>query len=109
MAASAPLLTKVSTTATGLQSTAARPTRFRFFVDDSCENVAEVLVHSWLKLLGLPAKVCHLAELLLAKSSYAGVPMRMQEELASISPIQIVEVGCLSCFAWLEMLSHLRL
>lgn len=68
-------------------------------MDDSCENVAEVLVHAWLKLLGLPAKVCHLAELLLAKPGCSAVPRRMQQEIASMAPIQIVEVGCLSASA----------
>lgn len=61
---SASLLTKISITGDGLQSTAVRPSRFRFYVDDNCRDVAEVLLHAWLKLQGLPAGVCHLAEAL---------------------------------------------
>lgn len=80
-------------TETGLQPTAVWPSRFKAYVDDSCENVAEVLVHSWLKLLGLPAKVCHLAELLMAKPQCGVVPQRMQQELATLTPTQILEVG----------------
>ena len=93
---SASLLTKVSITGNGLQSTAARRSRFSFYVDDNCHDVAEVLLHAWLKLLGLPSGACHLAEALLAKrASGRGLqlPHRIQQEVASMLPMQVAEVS----------------
>ena len=80
----------------GLQSTAVRPSRFRFYVDDNCRDVAEVLLHAWLKLQGLPAGVCHLAEALLAKrcpDKGLQLPHRIKQEVASMAPVQLAEVS----------------
>lgn len=92
----APLLTKVSITGNGLQSTAARSSRFRLYVDDNCHDVAEVLLHAWLKLLGLPSEACHLGEALLARRrSGQGLqlPQRIRQEVASMVPMQVAEVS----------------
>ena len=100
-----PAADQVSMAGNGLQLTAVRPSRFKFYADDNCCNVAEVLLHAWLKLLGLPSGACHLAEALLSKHcSGKGLqlPQRIQQELASLVPMQVAEVSSCqtkACFA----------
>ena len=65
-------------------------------MDDNCRDVAEVLLHAWLKLQGLPAGVCHLAEALLAKrcpDKGLQLPHRIKQEVASMAPMQLAEVS----------------
>lgn len=72
-----------------------RVAKYNFFVDDSCPNVAEVLLHAWLGLQGLPQHVCYLAEALVMGNGM--VSERIMSEAVSAPPLDIMQVGVMDC------------
>ena len=70
------------------------PADFVFYLDENCEHVTEVLVHSWLDLHECPIETCLLGELLVTPSQTgpASLPSRMQEEINDTKPVDILQV-----------------
>lgn len=73
------------------------PADFVFYLDENCEHVTEVLVHSWLDLHECPIETCLVGEVLVAQSQdgQASLPSRMQEEIEEAKPVDILQV--ISC------------
>lgn len=70
------------------------PADFVFYLDENCEHVTEVLVHSWLDLHECPIETCLVGEMLVAQShnGQASLPSRMQEEIGEAKPVDILQV-----------------
>lgn len=73
---------------------------FVFYLDENCEHVTEVLVHSWLDLHECPIETCLIGEMLMAQShnGQASLPSRMQEEIGEAKPVDILHVSFLFLF-----------
>ncbi|KAL3151781.1 hypothetical protein ABBQ38_012755 [Trebouxia sp. C0009 RCD-2024] len=66
---------------------------FVFYLDENCEHVTEVLVHSWLDLHECPIETCLLGELLVGslQQGAASLPSRMQQEIDDTKPVDILQ------------------
>lgn len=75
------------------------PADFVFYLDENCEHVTEVLVHSWLDLHECSIETCLLGELLVgqAQNGPASLPSRMQEEIDATKPVDILQVRSSKC------------
>lgn len=76
------------------------PAEFVFYLDENCEHVTEVLVHSWLDLNECPIETCLVGELLVtpAQNGQAALPARMQEEINETKPVDILQVRYHHCW-----------
>lgn len=70
------------------------PAEFVFYLDENCEHATEVLVHSWLDLHEFSIETCLVGEVLVnqAQNGQAALPARMQEEINTTKPVDILQV-----------------
>lgn len=88
--ADAHLLNRISIGREYLETTPMRVAKYNFFVDDACPNVAEVLLHTWLRLQGLPQQISCLAEALVMGNGI--VPERIRLEAMAAAPLSLIQV-----------------